>query len=136
MRTARDKRLINGMIIATGGVLAIDVLSIWQYRRIQDNGGIIRHTNQVLFKTDEVLNEMMQYQLNVKNFLLTGRDLTGRSDLLTGRENLPDTAGSERTSEGTADIPEPRRVRTSRARDEALRSSSGSSVREIGRCKS
>jgi PAS domain S-box-containing protein len=87
MRTARDKRLINGMIIATAGVLAIVVLSIWQYRRIQDNGATIRHTNQVLFQTDEVLNEMMQYQLNVKNFLLTGRD-----NLLTGRGNLPDTA--------------------------------------------
>jgi CHASE3 domain sensor protein len=67
MRTARDKRLINGMIIATAGVLAIVVLSIWQYRRIQDAGGIIRHTNQVLFQTDEVLSRLMQYQLNVKN---------------------------------------------------------------------
>jgi len=72
MRTARDKRLINGMITTTAGVLAIVVLSIWQYRRIQDNGIIIRHTNQVLFQTDEVLNEVMQYQLNVKNYLLTG----------------------------------------------------------------
>lgn len=72
MRTARDKRLINGMITATAGVLAIVVLSIWQYRRIQDTGLTIRHTNQVLFNTDEVLSEVMQYQLNVKNFLLTG----------------------------------------------------------------
>ena len=88
MRTARDKRLINGMIIAITAVLAVVVLSIWQYRRIQDTSGIIRHTNQVLFKADEVLNEMMQYQLNVKNFLLTGR-----SELLAGRENLPDAGG-------------------------------------------
>lgn len=36
--------------------------------------------------------------------------------------------GGERTHEGAADIPEPRRVRTSEARDEALRSSSGSVV--------
>lgn len=63
MQTARDKRLINGMIIATAGVLAVVVLSIWQYRRIQDSGDIIRHTNQVLFQTDEVLNEVMQYHL-------------------------------------------------------------------------
>ena len=80
MRTARDNRLINGMIIATAGALAVVVLSIWQYRRIQDNGATVRHTNQVLFKTYEVLNAMMQYQLNVKDFLLTGH------------ENLPDTA--------------------------------------------
>jgi len=61
MRTARDKRLINGMIIATAGVLAIVVLSIWQYQRIQDTRGTIGHTNQVLFQTEEVLNEVLQY---------------------------------------------------------------------------
>jgi PAS domain S-box-containing protein len=61
MRTARDKRLINGMIIATAGVLAIVVLSIWQYQRIQDTRGTISHTNQVLFQTEKVLNEVMQY---------------------------------------------------------------------------
>jgi PAS domain S-box-containing protein len=93
MRTGRDKRLINGMIIATAGALAIVVLSIWQYRRIQDTSGTIRHTNQVLFQTDEVLNEVMQYQLNVKNFLLTGRSNLGGPDL-TGRANLPDTVGN------------------------------------------
>jgi len=86
MRTARDKRLINGMIIATAGVLAIVVLSIWQYRRIQDNGTTIRHTNQVLFQTDEVLIRLMQYQLDVKNSFLTANNT-----LMTGRKNLPDT---------------------------------------------
>jgi len=89
MRTARDKRLINGMIIATAGVLAIVVLSIWQYRRIQDAGGIIRHTNQVLFQTDEVLSRLMQYQLNVKNSFLTANN-----NLLTGRDNLSDSVGA------------------------------------------
>jgi PAS domain S-box-containing protein len=102
MRTARDKRLINGMITATGGVLAIVVLSIWQYRRIQDTGTTIRHANQVLFQTDKVLNAVMQYQLNVKNYLLTGSKRTpdGAADLGSdsvavghGSNNLLDTAG-------------------------------------------
>jgi PAS domain S-box-containing protein len=79
MRTARDKRLINGMIIATAGILAIVVLSIWQYRRIQDASGSIRHTNQVLFQTDEVLIRLMQYQLDVKNSFLTA-DIPERSE--------------------------------------------------------
>jgi len=88
MRTARDKRLINGMIIATGGVLAIVVLSIWQYRRIQDAGGIIRHTNEVLFQTDEVLSQLMRYQLNVKNSFFAA------DTVLTGENSLPDTASN------------------------------------------
>jgi PAS domain S-box-containing protein len=87
MRTARDKRLINGMIIATGGVLAIVVLSIWQYRRIQDTGGTIRHTNQVLFQTEEVLNEVMQYHL-----------LAANDSLLAGRNSLSDTVGQVRNA--------------------------------------
>jgi PAS domain S-box-containing protein len=86
MRTARDKRLINGMITATAGVLAIVVLSIWQYRRIQDNGLIIRHTNQVLFQTDEVLNRLTQYQLNVKNSFFAVNNTVSTSE-----RNLSDT---------------------------------------------
>jgi PAS domain S-box-containing protein len=66
MRTARDKRLINGMIITTAGVLAIGVLSVWQYRHTPDtgppvqnpagtSGGTSIHTIQVLIHTNEVL---------------------------------------------------------------------------------
>jgi PAS domain S-box-containing protein len=89
MRTARDKRLINGMITATGGVLAIVVLSIWQYRRIQDTGTTIRHTNQVLFQTDEVLNEVMRYQLNVKNSFFAVNNSVSASG-----NSVPDTTGN------------------------------------------
>ena len=89
MGTARDKRLINGMIIATAGVLAIVVLSIWQYRRIQDAGGIIRHTNQVLFQTDEVLNQLTQYQLNVKNSFFAVNNTVSTSE-----NSLPDSIGN------------------------------------------
>jgi PAS domain S-box-containing protein len=72
MKGAIEKKLTNGVAVAIASVLVIVVFSIWQYRRIQDNGLIIRHTNLVLYQTQEVLNDAVQYELNVKNFLLTG----------------------------------------------------------------
>ena len=72
MKGAIEKRLTNGVAVAIVSVLVIVVFSIWQYRRIQDSGVIIRHTNLVLYQTQEVLNDEVQYELNVKNFLLTG----------------------------------------------------------------
>ncbi|HWB94993.1 MAG TPA: ATP-binding protein [Puia sp.] len=65
-------KLVYGIAVAIATVLVIVVLSIWQYRRIQETGAIIRHTNQVLFQAQRVLDAEMQYELNVKNFLLTG----------------------------------------------------------------
>jgi PAS domain S-box-containing protein len=65
-------KLVYGVVAAIVSVLVIAVLSIWQYRRIQDTGKIIRHTNDVLAQTQRVLNAEVQYELNVKNFLLTG----------------------------------------------------------------
>lgn len=64
-------KLAYGVVVAIVSVLVIVVLSIWQYRRIQDTGGILRHTNEVLSQTQRVLNAEVQYELNVKNFLLT-----------------------------------------------------------------
>jgi PAS domain S-box-containing protein len=72
MNAAIEKKLVNGTVITIAAVVIIVVLSIWQYRRIQDTGVIIKHTNQVLYQTQEVLNGAVQYELNVKNFLLTG----------------------------------------------------------------
>ena len=72
MKGAIEKRLTNGVAVAIVSVLMIVVFSIWQYRRIQDNGVIIRHTNLVLYQTQEVLNDEVQYELDVRNFLLTG----------------------------------------------------------------
>ncbi|HEY4288122.1 MAG TPA: ATP-binding protein [Puia sp.] len=72
MKGAIEKRLTNGVAVAIVSVLVIVVFSIWQYRRIQNGGAIIRHTNLVLYQTQEVLNDEVQYELNVKNFLLTG----------------------------------------------------------------
>jgi len=72
MRPAIERQLINGILIAIICVLAIVMLTIWQYRRMQDTGAIIKHTNQVLAQTGDVSATVMQYELNVKNFLLTG----------------------------------------------------------------
>lgn len=72
MKTAMGNKLVYGIVIAIVSVLVIVVLSIWQYRRIQDTGAIIRHTNEVLSQAQRVLNAEQQYELNVKNFLLTG----------------------------------------------------------------
>ena len=65
-------KLVYGIVIAIFSVLVIVVLSMWQYRRIQDTGVILRHTNEVLTQAQRVLNAETQYELNVKNFLLTG----------------------------------------------------------------
>src|SRR5260221_1325060 len=72
MKRTLEKKLTNGVAVAIASVLVIVVFSLWQYRRIQDNGLIIRHTNTVLFQTQDVLSDAVQYELNVKNFLLTG----------------------------------------------------------------
>ena len=48
------------------------MLTIWQYRRMQDTGAIIKHTNEVLAQTGEVSATAMQYELQLKDFLLTG----------------------------------------------------------------
>jgi PAS domain S-box-containing protein len=72
MRPAIERQLINGIVIAIICVFAIVMLTIWQYGRMQDTGAIIKHTNQVLAQTGEVSAMAMQYEINVKNFLLTG----------------------------------------------------------------
>src|ERR1700743_46887 len=72
MISAMGNKLVYGIVVAIVSVLVIVVLSIWQYRRIQDMGVIIRHANQILTQTQAVQNAETQYELNVKNFLLTG----------------------------------------------------------------
>lgn len=72
MISAMGNKLVYGIVVAIVSVLVIVVLSIWQYRRIQDTGVIIRHANQVLIQTQAIQNAETQFELNVKNFLLTG----------------------------------------------------------------
>src|ERR1700761_7063766 len=72
MISAMGNKLVYGIVVAIVSVLVIVALSIWQYRRVQDMGVIIRHANQILTQTQAVQNAETQYELNVKNFLLTG----------------------------------------------------------------
>jgi signal transduction histidine kinase len=71
MKAAIGNNLISGIVIAIGTVLAVVILSLWQSRRLQDAGAWLRHTNQVLYQTHYVLDRSMQYELSVKDFLLT-----------------------------------------------------------------
>ncbi len=40
MNAAIEKKLVNGTVIAIAVVVIIVVLSIWQYRRVQDTGSL------------------------------------------------------------------------------------------------
>ena len=72
MKTAMGKKFLYGIAIAIVSILIILGLSFWQYQRIQDAGVWLAHTNQVLYRTQSILNTETQYELNIKNFLLTG----------------------------------------------------------------
>src|ERR1700743_2507295 len=64
-------KLVYGIVTTIVSILVIVVLSIWQYQRIRDAGAVVRHANQVLYQTQDVLNTTMQHELDSKNFLLT-----------------------------------------------------------------
>src|ERR1700756_5050852 len=72
MNTLLGNRLVNAIGIAVVTVLIIVILSVWQYQRIRDTGVIIRHSNVVLFQSQQGQRTSAQFELNVKNFLLTG----------------------------------------------------------------
>jgi PAS domain S-box-containing protein len=72
MKAAIEKKLISGIIVAIVSVLAILVVLLFQSGRQQDATAIIKHTNDVLYQTQEVLDISQQYELGVKNFLVTG----------------------------------------------------------------
>jgi PAS domain S-box-containing protein len=72
MKSAMGNKLVYGIVTTIVSILVIVVLSIWQYQRIRDAGAVVRHANQILYETQTVLNTSMQYELNTKNFLLTG----------------------------------------------------------------
>ncbi len=71
MKSAMGNKLVYGIVTTIVSILVIVVLSIWQYQRIRDAGAVVRHANRILYETQAVLNTSMQYELNVKNFLLT-----------------------------------------------------------------
>jgi len=72
MKTIFGNRLVNAIAIAIVTVLIIVVLSVWQYQRIRDAGAIIRHSNTLLLQSQQVQRATAQFEVNVKNFLLTG----------------------------------------------------------------
>jgi two-component system CheB/CheR fusion protein len=72
MKTFFGNRLVNAIAIAIVTVLVIVVLSVWQYQRIRDSGVIIRHSNALLLQSEKVQRTATQFEVNVKNFLLTG----------------------------------------------------------------
>jgi len=72
MKTFFGNRLVNAIAIAIVTVLIIVVLSVWQYQRIRDTGVIIRHSNALLLQSEKVRRASDQFEVNVKNFLLTG----------------------------------------------------------------
>ncbi|HEY4335394.1 MAG TPA: ATP-binding protein [Puia sp.] len=72
MKTFFGNRLVNAIAIAIVTVLIIVVLSVWQYQRIRDSGVIIRRSNSLLLQSEQVQRTATQFEVNVKNFLLTG----------------------------------------------------------------
>ena len=72
MKVAIEKTSISGIIAAIVTVLAIVILSLWQSRHLQDTAAWIKHTNQVLFKTQEVSDRCTRYGLQRKKFPADG----------------------------------------------------------------
>jgi PAS domain S-box-containing protein len=72
MKPSPGNILVYGIVIALAGVLCIVALSVWQYRRTQKEWTWVRHTNDVLTDIAGANQVKAQYELNVRNFLLTG----------------------------------------------------------------
>ncbi len=81
MKAATERSLIIVIVLGVISVVAIVAVSLQQSERLQDTADSIRHTNLVLFQTKDVLAADMQYELSVKNFLLSGDS----SSLLSSR---------------------------------------------------
>src|SRR5258708_172170 len=67
MKTAIEKKLISGIVIAIVSVLAIVFFTLFQSRSLQDTSALLKHTNQVIYLTQEVLDVSQRYELEVKN---------------------------------------------------------------------
>ncbi len=72
MKSAIERTLIAGIVLVIGGVLVFDIASIRQAQRLQDTSASVRHTNQVLYQTQQVLVFSSDYETKTKEFLLTG----------------------------------------------------------------
>jgi PAS domain S-box-containing protein len=72
MKAAIERILIAGIILVIGGVVAFDIASIRQAQRLQDTSGAVRHTNQVLYQTQQALVINSDYERQATDFLLSG----------------------------------------------------------------
>ncbi|HEV9037623.1 MAG TPA: ATP-binding protein [Puia sp.] len=72
MKSSTGNKLVYGIVIALAGVFCIVVLSVWQYRRTQEEWAWVRHTNEVLIGIGGINEARARYQLNFKDFLITG----------------------------------------------------------------
>ena len=61
----------NAVVIAVTVVLAIVVWSIFQYRRIRDEGAINRHIDSVCVRAGEAETTLLQTELTLRSFVLT-----------------------------------------------------------------
>lgn len=72
MKAAIQRTLIAGIALVIAGIVIFDIASIRQAQRLQDTSGAVRHTNQILYQTQQVLVLSSDYERTVKDFLLTG----------------------------------------------------------------
>lgn len=72
MKSAIERTLIAGIVLVIGGIVVFDIASIRQAQRLQDTSSAVRHTNQVLYQTQQVLVFSSDYEAKAKEFLLTG----------------------------------------------------------------
>ncbi len=72
MKAAIEKILIACIVLVIGGVVVFDIASIRQAQRLQDTSSAVRHTNQVLYQTQQVLVISSDYEREAKEFLLSG----------------------------------------------------------------
>jgi PAS domain S-box-containing protein len=72
MKAAIERTLIAGITLVIGGVVVIDLASIREAQRLQDTSGSVRHSNQVIYQTQQVLVASIDYEAETKDFLLTG----------------------------------------------------------------
>jgi PAS domain S-box-containing protein len=72
MKAAIERTLIAGIALVLAGVVIFDIDSIRQAQRLQDTSGAVRHTNLVLYQTEQVLGLSSDYERITKNYLLTG----------------------------------------------------------------
>ncbi|HTR31735.1 MAG TPA: ATP-binding protein [Puia sp.] len=71
MRVALGKQVNNAVVITVTVVLAVVVWSIFQYRRIRDEGALNRHIDSVCLRAGELSAAFLQEEIDLKSFQLT-----------------------------------------------------------------